>query len=67
MHTPIPAERSAKHYAFPLSLTGLQLDPRKAVQAHDSTVSVCEFPGVAPTGKRHCGTGRLGVAPESLT
>jgi hypothetical protein len=32
-------EHSAKHYAFPLTLTGLQLDPRRAVRACDSSSS----------------------------
>ena len=32
-------EHSAKHYAFPLTLTGLQLDPRRAVRVCDSSSS----------------------------
>lgn len=32
--------RYAKHYAFPLSLTGLRLDPRRATRAGESSKSV---------------------------
>lgn len=47
MHS-VSAEHSAKHYAFPLTLTGLQLDPRSAVRVAASSNVGGDAPIVAP-------------------
>jgi hypothetical protein len=42
------AEHSARHYAFPLALTGLQLDPRRAARVPDLSNSSDDATMLAP-------------------